>query len=202
MLTFISWFSFFLHFFRNVFCCIFSCCCCCSATFRGHKHVRVAIQYGQLLLSLCPPHTHTHGQGQEHTCFPQRSLLLEKLNLAFCNLTKKKAEEKRQQWGEREGEKEKNEARSKLCFLFSFDFFFAFFLLVWHVLSCLSFCFARVIFLSFSAQREIHLAHMTTTAAAARRQQQLDEHKLQNGCQRNQKENQGAGPKELKGKAT
>lgn len=148
---------------------------------------------------LFAPRTHTHGQGQEHTCFPQRSLLLEKLNLAFCNLTKKKAEEKRQQWGEREGVKEKNEARSKLCFLFSFDFFFAFFLLVWHVLSCLSFCFARVIFLSFSAQREIHLAHMTTTAAAVRQQQQLEEHKLQNGCQRNQKEKQGAGAEGAEG---
>lgn len=71
--------------------------------------------------------------------------------------------------------------------------------MVWHVLSCLSFCFARVIFLSFSAQREIHLAHMTTTAAAARQQQQLDEYKLQNGCQRNQKEKQGAGAEGAEG---
>lgn len=88
-------------------------------------------------------------------------------------------------------------------FFFLLTSFFSFFLLVWHVLSCLSFCFARVIFLSFSAQREIHLAHMTTTAAAARQQQQPDEHKLQNGCQRNQKEKQGEarGPEGLKEKA-
>lgn len=130
---------------------------------------------------------------------PSEIVVVGKTQFSFLQPYQKKAEEKRQQWGEREGVKEKNEARSKLCFLFSFDFFFAFFLLVWHVLSCLSFCFARVIFLSFSAQREIHLAHMTTTAAAARQQQQLDEHKLQNGCQRNQKEKQGAGAEGAEG---
>lgn len=94
----------FSRFFVFVFSALFCSFCCCSATFRGHKHVRVAIQYGQLLLSLCPPpssraHTHTHTRcpcicqrksEHTHTCFPPRSLLLEKLNLAFCNLTKKK----------------------------------------------------------------------------------------------------------------
>lgn len=74
---------------------------------------------------------------------PSEIVVVGKTQFSFLQPYQKKAEEKRQQWGEREGVKEKNEARSKLCFLFSFDFFLLFFF--WFGMFFLVFLFALLV---------------------------------------------------------